>query len=714
MRTLKNILVTLPLIAAPAPLSAAPDEYEWLEGQHDPKALAWAAEETAKSRKIIATMPSRDRLRLELTELIADSSPPPELAILGPLAVRFQRSAAHPRGIMSVAKRNSQGLPGEWRDVLDVEALGDGAGAVYDLHFFGMERACLPPEFTRCMLSLSPAGGVDVELREFDLLRGEFVPGGFHLPAGQGGAIWMDQDHLLISQSAGETPTLPTASPAAIYLWERGSPLNRARVIFQAEPKDARLVLGATGVGRDRVGTILRIVDPSTFETLLVRGNGTLERTSLPPKIKPNMASPTGGRIVAQLSQDAEIGGRLFPAETVVAYDTAVDVPNAKRLSVLYSPQSDEFLTSMMYGIASGTSKVRMIFDRRGLQRMVTATRHGENWAIESQPPEAVGTTIGFGAVDPDSDAVIVRRSGYLVPTRLELVSDTAEQALLFSEAPVIDAEKFSVALKSTRSKDGTDIDYFLLQPKTLETPGETPTLLTAYGAFGASHSPTYFDLGVGGKSLAPWLKRGGALAVALIRGGGERGEAWHQAAIREKRQNSYDDFAAVSEALISDGFTRSARLGVFGRSNGGLLAAVMGTQRPDLYGAIVSDVPLTDMVRMPFLGMGAAWTDEYGDPADPAMRAAIERYSPYQNVVEGKAYPPMLVTASTSDDVVGPGHARKLAAELNDAGAKVLYLEEPEGGHLVSNPLTQPELMTDRMTFLINILMESKGGDRR
>lgn len=228
---------------------------------------------------------------------------------------------------------------------------------------------------------------------------------------------------------------------------------------------------------------------------------------------------------------------------------------------------------------------------------------------------------------------------------------------------------------------------------------------MTGYGAFGVSFAPEYLGSTVGGKALVPWLTRGGALALPMIRGGGERGEAWHQAAIREKRQNSYDDFAAVTQAIIAGGLTAPRHIGVFGSSNGGLLAAVMGTQRPDLYGAVVSDVLLTDLVRMPFMGMGAAWTDEYGDAKEPAMLKAITGYSPYQNVFAGKSYPPFLITVATSDNRVGPGHARKLAARLQEAGAPVYYLEDQDGGHGVSDPLSRPELMADRMTFLIDTL---------
>jgi prolyl oligopeptidase len=229
---------------------------------------------------------------------------------------------------------------------------------------------------------------------------------------------------------------------------------------------------------------------------------------------------------------------------------------------------------------------------------------------------------------------------------------------------------------------------------------------MTGYGAFGISFTPGYLDSWVGGRSLRVWLDRGGALVVPAIRGGGERGDAWHKAAMRTKRQLSYDDFAAVAEALIKSGFTTPAHLGVFGTSNGGLLAATMGTERPDLFGAVVSDVPLTDMLRFPKMGMGAAWEDEYGNPDDPADAQVLRSYSPLHNVRSGAKYPPFLITISTEDNRVGPGHARKLAARLLEVGARVYYIEDDEGGHGVSDPLERPDVMAARMTFLCESLI--------
>lgn len=205
------------------------------------------------------------------------------------------------------------------------------------------------------------------------------------------------------------------------------------------------------------------------------------------------------------------------------------------------------------------------------------------------------------------------------------------------------------------------------------------------------------------------WFDRGGSVMIPAARGGGERGEAWHQAAMREHRQNSYDDFIAAIQQLIQSGYTTPSRIGIFGMSNGGLLTAVLGTERPDLFGAVVSDVPLTDLIRLKYMGMGAAWLDEYGDAADPAMAKVLESYSPLQNVRAGVTYPPFFITTSTSDDRVGPGHARKFAARLESVGANVYFYEDNEGGHGVSDAFRNPELMALRMTFLISNLMSGK-----
>lgn len=298
--------------------------------------------------------------------------------------------------------------------------------------------------------------------------------------------------------------------------------------------------------------------------------------------------------------------------------------------------------------------------------------------------------------------------SGLLCPTRIWFEDEGGSEKILYSQSPALDHNTFQVEQHTASSMDGTPIDYILLSPKRpAHDKGDNPLLMTGYGAFGISNSLDYLNPSLGGVSLVPWLNRGGSLAIPYIRGGGERGPAWHQAARQEKRQKSYDDFIAVTEKLVADGFTTPKRIGLFGLSNGGLLVSVLGTERPDLFHAVVSDVPLTDMLRFPHMGMGAAWIDEYGDPDDPYMAEILCSYSPFHNVREGTIYPPFLVTVSTKDDRVGPGHARKLVARLKEAGSTTAYLlEDREGGHGVSDVLKNTLLISRRMGFLMKYLM--------
>lgn len=683
----------------------AQDEYQWLEAPTEARALDWARQQTRQAQAKIAALPGHAEIRDELNSALAAGDPAPDFMLTGPYMLRLQRSVGHPHGVLAVSRRAKGGAYGPWREVLDIDALNKAEGKSYELHFGGGQLSCAPADYSRCMVALSPSGGDEVELREFDLASGAFVQGGFHVPVSRAMAQWLDADHLMVSHTANGAPALSTGWARTVALWTRGTPLSTAKIVYTAEQSDALLFLTTAGEGADRVAVIMRALDYSTLQYLTVGRDGKVTPLPFPTKLKMGYPVAGGSRIFVQLGQDATIQGKTVPAESILAYDVDPAVPADRRLTVAYSPSGDEYVTDSFTGLAATKSGLTLLFAQHGIQRIADVRPGAKGWTIKRAAPEPVGGAIQLSAANAGSDEIIVKRTGYLFPSRLDLVSG-GKTTTLFSEEPAFDASRFAVDLKKATSKDGTEIDYYLLRPKST-TGKPTPLLMTGYGAFGISFAPGYLDALVGGKSLLTWLNRGGALAVPLIRGGGERGEAWHQAAIREKRENSYDDFAAVTEALIASGFTTPQHIGLFGMSNGGLLAAVMGTRHPELYGAIVSDVPLTDLVRMPYMGMGAAWTNEYGDVKDPTMLAAINRYSPYQNVVAGRKYPPFLITVATSDNRVGPGHARKLAAKMESVGATVYYLEDEEGGHAVSDPLSRPDLMANRMTFLIDTLMK-------
>lgn len=683
------------------------DPFQWLENPRDPKALEWVRAHTKAAEAELDAKPGYTKLKRQLKTILAADDPPPQISLLGPIALRFQRSATHPHGVLEYARRETNGAPGSWHLSLDVDALRKVEAKPFELHAGSERSTCLAPEFTRCILSLSPAGADDVQLREFDLVRGEFVKEGFHTPAGRNSAVWLNPDTLLIQHSFNHDARTGAGWPTVTYMWKRGTPLDNARPVAKGEATDAIELLSNMGSGSTRLGLVVRALDYSTFSMQTIAQDGTVTPVELPQKLAMTFPPPTTERnIVAQVVETVTIAGTEIPKNSIVVYDVTPGSSAANRLKVIYTPKADEFLTNALVGgVAAGRSSLDLILTLGAIQRRVTFTNEGAAWKETKGEAAPAGESMSLASADPASDDIIVSQSGFITPSHLTLHRAGAPPTILYAQKPVFEARDFRVQLKSARSKDGTNVDYFLLSPKTITRPGQTPTLMTGYGAFGLSFQPGYLDFTVGGVSLALWLQHGGALALPLIRGGGDRGEAWHQAAIREKRQNSYDDFAAVAEALIKDGLTSPKHLGVFGQSNGGLLSAVMGTQRPDLFGAIVSDVPLTDMLRFPLMGMGGAWINEYGDPTIPAAAAYLQRYSPYQNAGPGKHYPAFLITVSTADNRVGPGHARKFAAKLEQSGAKVYFLEDEEGGHGVSDPLSRPRLMAERTTFLIDTL---------
>jgi len=271
-----------------------------------------------------------------------------------------------------------------------------------------------------------------------------------------------------------------------------------------------------------------------------------------------------------------------------------------------------------------------------------------------------------------------------------------------FNAASFVTEQKFATA------NDGTQIPYFMVRPKGLEFDGQRPTLLYAYGGFENSSTPGYtFPIG-NSPNMTSWLEAGGTLVVANIRGGGEFGPKWHQAALKEKRQVAFDDMIAVAEHLIETGLTTPRHLGAMGRSNGGLLMGAMLTQRPDLFNAIVVGVPLLDMLRYHKLLAGASWIAEYGDPDVPEEAAWISEWSPYQKMGELESYPEVLFYSSTRDDRVHPGHGRKMAARMRELGHSFLYYENIEGGHAGSSDLNQRAFMDSlQITYLMQKLMD-------
>lgn len=680
------------------------DELLWLEPAHGSEALNWARAATQLSVAALKCSPGFQPLLNELTELNRKAGQVAGIRLAGEQALRLHKTAECPKGLLQTAPLLAEGL-GPWRTVLDVGGLGRSEGRDFDLEWHS--AASLAPGSERCLLSLHDAGGDESELREFDLVAGEFVCGGFALPPSRTVAVWFDADTLLLGHTLHGAPTTRSGWPAQAVLWRRGTPVAQARPVLQLDPSHALFTLMTTGVPGQVV--LAQALDYSSFVLHHVRADGTAREIPLPKCLRMSFGA-NATHVFAQLAAPAPLGGRMVPADSVVAVRLeAQGDAKETEAEVVYLARTGEVVDSTTD--FKTTRHALILLVRQGLSlRVDTAIREASRWDVRTLVDSQPGQAPQVVDASPDADRLVILRSGFLVPPVQESHNLDGRCTTLEATAPAMDASRLQVECRQTRSVDGQVIEFFLIAARQRPR-GPTPTLMTGYGAFGVSWTPAYFNAGFegaryGGATLKLWLDRGGALVVPAIRGGGERGAAWHQAAMRGKRQTSYDDFHAVAQALIDSGFTDRQRLGVFGMSNGGLLAAVAGTQRPDLYGAVVSDVPLADMLRFPAMGMGAAWTDEYGDPSDPEAAQWLRAYSPVHAVRRGVDYPAFLVTVATTDDKVGPGHARKLAHRLMDVGAPVHYLETEAGGHGVSDSMQRPEMMALRILFLIERLM--------
>jgi prolyl oligopeptidase len=701
-------IVTALLGPAGRALGQKVEEWQWLEPPLEARALAWATAHTDASAKALQALPGYAALREEVARKLAverstmDGAP----RLLGPRALRLKRDAVNPLGLLQVAPRRDDGTPGEWKTVLDVAALGKNEGKKLQLQWFG-DPGCLPPQYDRCLLRLSDQGSDEASLREFDVSTGAFVAGGFATPPSRTFAAYLDRDTLLIVHALGDAPRTAAGWGAAVRLWKRGEALEKARVVYTAQKTDAVLMVSAAGPAQARRGIVLRAIDYSTFQLLTVGRDGRVETLPIPAKLKPfGLQAASERHLFVQLAESAQVAGVTVPAESILAWDLRAKATDPAGLQVVYTPAAGEVVPDWtMTGTATRTAAVFPL--QRGLSRSLAVARSdGAKWTVKPFVEAPAGADVRALGADPAGEDLVVQSVGFLQPAKLELYRPGTPSKTISADPALFDASRLVVETHTAKAADGTPISYWLVKPRQAAAPRETPTLMTGYGAFGISFPIGYADEFYGGVTMASWLEHGGALVVPAIRGGGEGGEAWHRAAMREKRMVSYGDFFAVAEDLLATKLTRRERLGVFGMSNGGLLAAVAGTQRPDLFGACVVDVPLTDMLRFPKMGMGAAWIDEYGNPEDPAMREVLLKYSPFHNVKPGVTYPAFFVTASTHDNRVGPGHARKLAGRLESVGAEVYYLEEQGGGHGVSDALKHPDLMAMRLAFLIFKLM--------
>jgi prolyl oligopeptidase len=680
-------LLVFTLLAAAAGMSTAQaqttsdDPYLWLEDVSSPKAMAWVEAHNARSTAILEADPRYQQYYNEALEIAQAKDRIPYGSFIGGQIYNFWQDADHVRGIWRRTSLESyaSGNP-QWETVLDLDALA----AAEKANWVWKGAQCARPAERRCLINLSDGGEDAVTVREFDLPSKSFVKTGFVLPKGKQDATWLDDNTLLVSREWKPGELTESGYAYIVKKLKRGQPLSAATEIFRGTKKD---VSAGAGVLRDAENRTLPLISEGTdfwhSKNFVIGAKGTT-RIAIPEKAQ--LVDMVDGRVIIRSQEEWTPTGssKTFPAGSLLSVDLAQLRANPTHLkpTLIYAPGPREALEGA--SAAKGTLLVSILDNVRGRTLVFKPGPNG-TWTRSSLDlPD--NSTIAIADTSHKNDQAFLAVTNFLTPPSLWLADAASGDVKEIMRQPAkFDASDLVAEQHEATSTDGTKIPYFLVHRKDMKLDGNNPTLLYAYGGFEASETPNYSA--ITGKL---WLEKGGVYALANIRGGGEFGPAWHEAGLGTKRQIIYDDFAAVAKDLISSRVTSPRRLGIRGGSNGGLLMGVEFTQHPELFNAVDIEVPLLDMIRISKIAAGASWEGEYGSIEDPAVRAFWEKISPYQNLRKDGKYPVPFIFTTTKDDRVGPQHARKFAARMEEYGLPFLYYENTEGGHAAGANLKQ------------------------
>ncbi len=654
-------------------LTGTIDIFQWLEEVQGERALSWVRERNAISLKALQSKADYAPLRGELLAVLNSRDRIPQVSRFGPWLYNLWQDEQHQRGLWRRASLDEYRKPTPlWQTVLDLDALG---AAESENWVFG-GATCLAPDFQRCMLSLSRGGADAHVVREFDTRTLKFVAGGFQLPEAKNEVTWIDADHIFVASDFGPGSLTDSGYPRLIKRWQRGTPLAQATTVFEGETRDVAVSVQVDHTPGFERTLFSRALDFYNQTLTLLQGDALL-KLDLPSDMRPRF---WGARLLLQPRSDWQVADQRFAAGSLLLADAASYLGGVRRFHVLFSPTA----TRSLAGYTLTREHVILNISDQVASRL-------EEWDLSGATPRhrkvaaPFPGTLSLGGLfdselpkDDLADRYLVNYADFLTPDTLYLAqagSDAREA--LKSREPQFRADGMRAEQLFATSRDGTRVPYFVVWPAGARPDGQNPTLLYGYGGFEVSMRPWYS----GGFGRA-WYARGGVLVLANIRGGGEFGPTWHQAAVKAGKQRSYDDFIAVAEDLMVRNITTPRHLGIMGGSNGGLLVGASFVQRPELFNAVVCQVPLLDMRRYHGLLAGASWMAEYGNPDQPDEWEFMSKYSPYENVKAGANYPLVLFTTSTRDDRVHPGHARKMAAKMLAQGHDVLYYENIEGGH--------------------------------
>ncbi len=690
MKSLAAAFAALALVPAVAHAqAAASDPFQWLEDIDAPRSMAWVEGQNAKSAKRLESDRRYETFHAEARAIFTaeDRIPMPHFRAGG--IDNFWQDAAHVHGIWRHATTASyRTATPQWETLLDLDALSKAEGK----NWIWKGADCLKPAQTLCLVRLSNGGSDAVEIREFDVAKKAFVDGGFRFANGKQNVTWIDRDTVVADREWNPGEVTTSGYGYIVKTVKRGAdPVE----VFRGQKSDVS-ARGAVLRGDGGHADGLLIERGVTFyerEFRLVTDHGLV---GIPLPAKADYDDYVDGQVVFTLKAPF----KTFAAGAVISYDLAElkrDAAAAKP-QLVFQPGPRQAVQSV--DATKDRLVITLLEDVKGA---VDTYDHKAGVWLARRLKLPADANINLADASDSDNQLFVTVEGFLDPTALWLADADGAVAKVKSLPARFDASRDVVEQHWATSSDGTKIPYFLVRPKGMKSDGSTPTIMYGYGGFELAKPPVYLpEMG------KIWLERGGAYVIANIRGGGEFGPAWHDAVLREKRQLAFDDFAAVAKDMFARKITSPRRLGIYGRSNGGVLMSVSMTQHPELWNAIVIESPLIDMLRYNHLSAGASWVAEYGDPDVPADRAFMAKYSGYQNLKAGVKYPEPYITTNTRDDRVHPGHPRKFAAKLESMGIPYLYYEQTFGGHAND---ADPELNARRWArhyvYLAQKLME-------
>ncbi len=649
-----------------------PDPYLWLEEQRGDRAMAWVRAENEKTTAVLEKDPHFATLYRDALAVAQANDRIPFARFIGGQLYNFWQDSAHVRGIWRKTTLASYRTASpKWETVLDVDSLAKAEKA----NWFWQGADCVAPAERRCLIALSDGGEDANTVREFDLGTRTFVKNGFVLPHGKQRFTWMGQDTLLVSREWNSGELTKSGYPYIVKRVVRGQPLSSAVEVFRGERTDELPSGGETldDAAGHRITFITRGVTFFESKKYVVTANGIAE-TSIPAKASP--IDLLDGQVIVRLSQDWDAGATRIIAGSLASFDAARAMKDPGHLApvAIYQPGPRESIE----GAGATRNALFATVNQNVRGRIFLFTRKADGTWTHRQLSFPDNLALGVSGVNARGSEAFINVTGFLTPSSVWLAdARTGAVTKVKSRRDQFSVSGDTVEQLEATSTDGTKIPYFIVHPKGMKLDGAHPTLLTAYGGFEISSTPSYLDMA--GKL---WLEHGGVYVLANIRGGGEFGPKWHEAGLKTHRQIIYDDFASVAKDLIARRITSPRRLGIFGGSNGGLLMGVTMTQHPELFQAVDIQVPLLDMLRFEQIDAGASWVGEYGSVSNPDERAFWEKTSPYQQLKAGVKYPEPLIWTTTKDDRVGPQHARKFAAKMAALGYPYLFYEVIEGGH--------------------------------